>query len=186
MDLRAGHKRRIRNRKREVARFAANTACLCTLLTGIPLLTSWWLSSRTGLQGFTSSLAMLMFGVLWSAVVSVMSLPLIRPLLWRKSLPLRVTIFSIIGIPIQVAVVIGCVLLAFRGFDWLAWLLLIIGLPLAPVVLPVILISMFRRDVWWEDPACCQSCGYDRRGINAAAVCPECGSPGRAPVQPRG
>ena len=60
---------------------------------------------------------------------------------------------------------------------WITFLVvLVFGSPAAGIALGLVAVSCLVPRSWSPFPVfCCQSCGYDRRGLKDGAMCPECG-----------
>lgn len=170
----------VRKRNAEILRFTVGLASLTTFITSAGLLLSWWV-----VVGGSAARGMLALGVgagaiMWTATVTAAATPLLlRRFLWRKSLKVIGVLYCGVGVVIQLVVLLLCIVLSILS-PALGIASFVIGVPLSPMVLPVLVIGAFRRDSWWEDPLCCRVCGYDRSGLNPTALCPECGEAPRA------
>ncbi|MBL8744843.1 MAG: hypothetical protein JNK58_00650 [Phycisphaerae bacterium] len=177
-------KANVRRRNLEILKFTVGIACSSTFLLSTALLLSWWV-----VTGATVKLGLIALGVgvgalLWTAIVTAVATPLLlRRFLWRKSLKVIAVLYGGVGVVTQLVVIVLAIVLTNFG-PVLGISIFVIGLPLAPIVLPVLVIGVFRRDSWWEDPLACPSCGYDRRGLDPSVVCPECGGAPRAIIGP--
>ena len=119
-----------------------------------------------------------MLGAMTGLGVSVVVVPLV----WDRDIR---AVFVRLGISAGAGSALGLVALLLLGgqligstTDELLGLLGFWGLPVAGFVGGAVWCRVRLPVAWRRWPeVCCQRCGYDNRGIEGSARCPECGSP---------